>query len=334
MLISCGGNKKTTEDKQEIVVSVDTTSVKKFKFTPILTYSGNVKASKEANLSSTLPGRVEKIHYREGAFVQKDALLVELSDELLIQAQVEYDAIKKDFERLQRLKDKGTVSIIDYDHIKAKFEASAAKVSMMKKNTTIRAPFAGTIVDIFIEEGETFSIMPSLSNDLKLENGVLKLMQLNPIKISIEVNEKELGAITKGLKAAIIFDAYPGEEFEATVHNIHPVLSSSSRTSTVELLLSNNKNRFKPGMYCNVNIKLNETEGLFVPISSIYRQPGTSEDYVYVVNENDEIKRVSIQQGATSGENIQIQGVSEGTHIIANGKNKIVENSRVNFVQK
>jgi len=39
------------------------------------------------------------------------------------------------------LKEKGSISLIDFDHIKAKYEASEAKVKMLKKIRPLRHRF-------------------------------------------------------------------------------------------------------------------------------------------------------------------------------------------------
>ncbi len=40
--------------------------------------------------------------------------------------------------------------------------------------------------------------MPSISSDLKVQSGIATIRQLNPLKISIEVNEKEIVLISRG----------------------------------------------------------------------------------------------------------------------------------------
>mgnify|MGYP000935489014 FL=1 len=153
-------NKKKDKDQEsdaDKVVPVTIIQAKQMTFTPKIRFSGTAEASKSANLGTALPGRIERIHYGKGSFVPKGALIVEMSDEMLLQAQIENDAIKRDFERITRLLEKKSISQMDYDHVKAKYEASVAKVAMLKKNTSITAPFSGIITDILVNEGETYT---------------------------------------------------------------------------------------------------------------------------------------------------------------------------------
>ena len=151
--ISCKHKSSSDTDAIE-TVAVTVATVDEREYAPVLNFSGTVEANRKANLATTLPGRVEKIYFKEGDYIPQGKIIAELSDEMLIQAMVECETLKKDFERIRRLKEKGSVRVIDYDHIKAKYEASEAKVRLMRKNTTITAPFSGVLTDIMIEEGE------------------------------------------------------------------------------------------------------------------------------------------------------------------------------------
>ena len=132
MTTACSTQNKSEENEVKAVRVTVAESVET-EYHPILNYSGTAEANRKVNLASSLPGRIEKIYYKKGDFVAQGAKIVELSDEMLIQAQVENETIKKDYERLNRLKEKGSISLIDFDHIKAKYEASEAKVKMLKK---------------------------------------------------------------------------------------------------------------------------------------------------------------------------------------------------------
>ncbi len=324
--ISCkhkSSSNANSKNVDSLVVTV--TTVEEKEYAPVLDFSGTVEANRKANLAPTMPGRVEKIYFKEGDFIAKGKTIVELSDEMLVQAMVEYETLKKDFERIKRLKEKGSARIIDYDHIKAKFEASEAKVRLIRKNTTITAPFSGVLTDIMIEEGENYSLMPSISPDLKIKSGILTLMQLNPLKVKIEVNEKNLRFVSVGTTAKIRFDAIPDKEFTGSVQMIKPILNLSTRTSTAEIELKNVDKEIKPGMYANVKLVLDKQTGVLVPLNAIYKQAGTGNEYLWVVDNQNKVKRVPISRIQTIGSNVIVKGVSKGMKVVIYGKNKLSE---------
>lgn len=334
LVIGCVNSKNETNDHADekiVKVTVATSEVKEYN--PELRYTGTAEPNESVNLGTAIPGRVEKINFQKGSYVPKGSVIVEMSDEMLIQAQIELEAIRKDFERVSRLKEKGSMSIMDYDHIKAKFEATQSKVDMLKKNTSIIAPFGGIITDIMVKVGENSSIAPSIGDDLKVKNGVITLMQLNPLKVSIEVNEKEINSISKGQQVDLYFDAYPNETISGKVSYISPVLSSMSRTSTVEITVPNNNSKLKPGMYCRTAIEMPQATGVFVPVNAIYRQQGTGDNYVFIVNDDNTVTRQKITRGEALGTFIHIPELNENVTVVIDGKNKLDDGSKIEIVK-
>lgn len=59
-----------------------------------------------------------------------------------------------------------------------------------------------------IHEGKNYSFVPSVNLELKLKI-LTYLMQLNPLKVKVEVNERELRNISKGQSVRVVFDSYP-----------------------------------------------------------------------------------------------------------------------------
>lgn len=336
-IFACGCGKKSTESSGDVAKTATTVTVytaKKMEYTPVLNYTGTAEANREADLGASIPGRVEKIHFSKGSYVSQGALIAELSDEMLIQAQIELEAIRKDYERMSRLKEKESVSVMDYDHVKAKFDASQTKVNMLKKNTSIVAPFGGILTDVTVQEGENYTFVPSVSSDLKVQSGIVTIRQLNPLKIVIEVNEKEIASIRRGQHADVVFDAYPDEHVSGQVNYISPVLSPVTRTATVEVTIPNREMKLKPGMFCRVSISMASTTGIFVPLNALYRQQGTGEDYLFVVVDQNKVTRRRVTRGEAKEELIRIPEIKAGESVVVDGKNKLNEGSPVEIVNR
>lgn len=327
----CKNQKREATVKDETIPITVAKSEQK-SFVPALNYAGTAKANREANLGTAIPGRVEKIHFNEGQAVKKGDLIVELSSELYIQALVEFNTLEKDFERVSRLREKGSISQQDFDHVKAKYDASKAKTQMMKKNTEIRAPFSGTIIDHMVKEGENFLFSPSLKAGYSMTSGIIKLMQLDRIKVEIDVNEKDLAKITPGQKVEMKFDAYPEKKYQGQVTKIDPVLSTISRTAKAEISIQNDDYMIKPGMYARVNLILPEQEAVFVPLEAIYRQTGTGNDYVFRI-ENNKAQRLPVKRIYNLNDQVAVTGIDSGISIAIAGKNKLKEGSVVKITK-
>lgn len=328
LMVSCG-EKKTeisrTDRDGRIPVKVALSEEREF--TPSIELSGTAFAFREANLGAALPGRVEKLHFPEGSRVNKGDLLVSLSGELYTQTLVEFSTIEKDFERVSRLIEKGSVTQQEYDHVKAMYEAEKSKVEMLRKNAEITAPFSGTIVEYLVHEGENYFFNFNLDPGYSSTSGILRLMQLDPILVEVEVNEKELGKIKKGQAVLAEFDAV-NDTLTGKVAFIKPVLSTLTHSATVKIEIRNPSGVIKPGMFAHVKIELSPIRSVFVPVNAIYVQPGTSDNYLFVV-ENNAVKRQKIEKIRTDKTWVAIEGIASGKSVVTSGKEKLRDGSLI-----
>lgn len=333
VLTGCKTSKTEVPATEESAPLVSTVVVEERIYSPTLSFTGTAFANREANLGATLPGKVEKIYFDEGQNVHEGDLIVELSDELLTQTIIENETIKKDFDRVSRLREKGSISEMEYDHVKAQFEASQAKVQMVKKNTRVYAPFSGMVVERMMEEGEVYFLNPGLEPGYSMRSGIVRLMQLNPVKVRFDVNEKDLGLIRKGLEVEVTFDGVAGKTYHGKVETIKQILSTTTHSATVEVTISNPQLEIKPGMFAYITVKLPEVKAPVVPLKSIYRLPGTSEDYLFSVA-NDTINRIPISRLESIGEYVAVKGIEPGIEVVLDGKTRVSQGQRVRISSK
>lgn len=333
LVVSCSGKKSNDSSDNvngELPVKIGIAERKQYQKT--LEYSGTFFAGKEANLGTSMPGKVEKIYYKKGSFVKAGNVIVELSSELLTQAIIEYETLKKDFERVSRLKEKGSISDMEFDHIKAKFEASLAKTEMIKKNTSVIAPFDGIIADYLVEEGENYFFTLSLEPGYSSTSGIVRLMQLNPLKFEINVSENDISKLKINQKLKVECEAAGIKDITGTITNISPYLSTTTRTATVEISIVNNGNKILPGMYGKAYIDYGTDEGIYVKAGAIYRQPGTPEDFVFVIK-GGIARKVRINKIKSEGEYVIVEGIRAGDTVALEGKNKLVDGSKIKIVK-
>ena len=100
-LVGCN-HKNSLKDVPEQVVISTVTAVDSL-YSTVLSFSGTVSPNKEANIGSVVPGKVEQILVTEGGTVKEGELIAVMSDEFLSQSEIEYQAVKKDFERIPEM---------------------------------------------------------------------------------------------------------------------------------------------------------------------------------------------------------------------------------------
>ncbi|MCB5250166.1 MAG: efflux RND transporter periplasmic adaptor subunit [Candidatus Cloacimonadales bacterium] len=320
ILTACTKPNESIINTENIVVKAATAELKPY--ISELNYSGSITAAKEANLGAIIPGKVETIFVKEGDIVEKGQLIAQLSDELFTQVSIELNAIRKDYNRIEQLYQKGSISEMEHDHLKAKLDATEEKYNMLQKNTQITAPFTGSVVEILVNEGENFFIMPALNPGYSHASGVVRLMDMSEVKVNISINEKDISKIKKGLITEVRCDAYPNEVFQGKVHLIHPILSNMSRAANVEIMIDNSSKKLMPGMFCKATIKLPEDRGIFIPRYAMLMQTGSSEAYTFVASDNIVEKR-SIKVLKSIGDEILVSNISDGEQVITAGKTKL-----------
>lgn len=330
VLSACSGPEDASDAASD-KPAVRTARVKTISHQPVISQSGTIFANREANLGAGFPGRLEHLYYQEGDVVEKDALLAELSGEMRAQAKAEYMTLKKDYARVSRLVDNGTVTQQEYDHVKGRYEASRAQYEMAKRNSRIRAPFSGVIVDYLVNQGENYFLNLNLEPGYSNTSGILRLMQLDTLVVETDVNERDLGRMQEGLQARIIPEAFPGKPVEGTVSSIKPYLSTRSRSATTAIQIPNPDRRLRPGMSARVEITLPEEDVLVIPAEALYRDPEHDRNQVFAV-ENGRVKVHEVKRLFSIGDDLVIEGLTEGMEVITGGKGRVEEAQRVNIL--
>ncbi|UCC24468.1 MAG: efflux RND transporter periplasmic adaptor subunit [Gemmatimonadales bacterium] len=121
-------------------------------------------------------------------------------------------------------------------------EVRLRQAELELQRATVRAPFGGRIADLQAVRGAW--VTPGTE--------LMTVVQLDPIKVEVQVLEAELGYLREGRRAQVTFSAFPGETFEGRIESINPVVDPDQRTGRVTVHLSNPEGRIKPGMYAEV----------------------------------------------------------------------------------
>ena len=328
------------EEVQQETAAIEKTPVvavveaKEETYSPVLEFGGSFKPFREANLSARMPGKIKKIHYKEGATVPKGSVIVTLSGEMAEAAEAELEAVEKDYERVKDLVDSGVLPQQQLDHLEAKLNASKAKVKMTKENMEIIAPFDGMIAEHMLREGEEFMLVnPGLTPGFSHANGIIRFMDLNKLFLEIQVDEKELPLIQKIKDIEVVADAYPDTKIKGKIYATETLVSVISRTAVVKIEINNAKKLIKPGMFGRVKISLPEVKAVMVPRLAVARQAGTNQHYLFVV-ENNVALRKEVEIIEDLGDFYAVKGVESGEMVVSAGKTKLKDNVPVTVSNK
>ncbi|MHB1223355.1 MAG: efflux RND transporter periplasmic adaptor subunit [Gemmatimonadaceae bacterium] len=163
----------------------------------------------------------------------------------------------------------------------ASLEDENAKAQMVRSRTnldiaqqrldeaTVRAPVAGTVIDKPVSIGQ---VIASATGSASGGTTILKMADLNKVRVRALVNESDIGNIQAGMPARVVVDAYPDRPFTGTVEKIEPqaVVEQSVTMFPVLIALSNEGGLLKPGMNGEVSVIVDQHENvLAIPNDAI-----------------------------------------------------------------
>ena len=110
---------------------------------------------------------------------------------------------------------------------------------------------------------------------------VATVVRIDPLRVELTVPEQHVSLIKVGQQVRLTVDAYPGEEFAATVRFVSPSLRSDQRALTVEAIAPNADGRLKPGLFATALVRQPDAApALLVPATAVETVAGTSRVYV------------------------------------------------------
>ncbi len=292
--------------------------------------TSTVVAFEETYLSPSLAGRIRSVKVDVNDHVQKGQLLVEMDRTQLDQTALQYEQLKTDLTRMDTLIKHGSITQQTYDQMKAQVESTELVLTNLEENTLLRAPYTGIITGKYFNDGELFSPAP---NTPAGKAAVVSMIQLNPVKVLVNLGENYLPKVKNGMNASITTDVYPNETFTGKVFRIHPTVSSATRTFAVEVRVPNPREKLKPGMFARVTLKMGEAEALMVPSIAVLQQTGTNQRYV-MLHENGAARKVNVQILNRMDDQLEISSpeIKGGEELIYAGQSRLEDGARVNVV--
>jgi membrane fusion protein (multidrug efflux system) len=311
---------------EEAPIKVSTTKVDEKPMPRWLQLTGTLTANESADVAADVAGKVLDTTVDRGSLVKKGDVLAKTdartaslaaaeADAQLKVARAQAEQVKIDCDRYEALYKAGALAGAEYERQHAScnvanlFVSSAethvASASKGLVDSNIRAPFAGLIAVRYISIGEY--VLASTK--------VVKLMQIDPLRLELSVPESSAPLMNQGLAVEFTLSAFPGETFKGSVRYVGPELRTSSRDLLVEAVVANADQRLRPGMFSLSRIDLGEKPSLVVPKAAI-RDDGTNRHVFVVVN--GKIEDRLVQLGEEKGDLVGIDdGLKKGEVVVS-----------------
>jgi len=194
-------------------------------------------------------------------------------------------------------------------------EAARARVALARKSvedTSIRAPFTGLVAERLVSVGDYVA----------KGTRVATVVRNDPMRIELTVPEQSISLVKVGQPVRLSVDAYPGQEFTATVRFVSPALKPDQRALTIEAIAPNRDGRLKPGLFATALIQQPASgAALLVPATAVETIAGTSRVYIVA---GDKAEERIVTLGETVGTQVEIAtGIAAGDRVIADPKGKV-----------
>jgi len=306
-LLSVGGSRAAG-------ISARVEAVERRDLVATVTASGNVRARRQVDISSDISARVTELLVEEGDDVEEGQILLRLdpkqfqasvnrSRAALLQARAQIAQSEATFLRAEReatrlaelrARDSLLVSRQDVENAQtdrevqqsilesAEYGVSQAQAAVEEAEdnlakTVIRAPMAGRITRLNVEQGETV-IVGTMNNPGSL---VLAVSDLSVMEVVLEVDETDVPEIHLGDSATVELDAFPDQEFMGVVTEIGnsairspSQAAGSGQTPTIDfevvVTLQNSGTELRPDLSATADlVTATRTDALSVPIIAL-----------------------------------------------------------------
>lgn len=308
-----------------------------------VTAAAQAVAWKETQILAQVPGQIIRIPVSENQTVRRGQRLlaldtVDLGLDLddaragLSSAEADYrertlfdDAIEDESIRAEREQGARAKSGID----RAQIAVTQAELKL--RRATARAPFGGRIADIVVADGAW----------VRQGDPLMTVVDIDPIKVEVQVLESEIGYLRQGGLASISFAAFPNEVFTGQIETINPMIDATSRTARVTVLVPNPEGRVLPGMYARVALEARRfADRILVPKSAILERSNRTMLFVYEPDgragfakwhyvttglENDSLVEII--------ENRETDMLQPGQQVLTEGHYTLIHDARVRLVR-
>jgi membrane fusion protein (multidrug efflux system) len=323
---------KTSTEGDTTVYRVKIIQLEKQTVAQNIEYTANLSPFEEINYAPASPGRIEEINVEVGTRVKKGDVIARMEKTQLLQANEQLQNARSNFERMDTLYKLNSISEQQFEATKTQYEVVKSNVDFLTRNTTLVSPINGIVTGKYFESGELYSGSPNTSAG---KAAIVTLMQINPLKITINVSERFYPVTRKSMKAAIKVDIFPKRSFSGEVSRVYPTINADTRTFPVEIVVGNNDEVLRPGMFARVSLNLGEAKVLVVPAVAVIKQEGTNDRYVFLAENGTVARKILVNIGERYDDKIEIisDRVKEGDQVVLAGQDKLMDNSRISIVQ-
>lgn len=292
-----------------------------------LSYTANIIAFEELHYAPAQPGRIKAINVEVGDRVKKGQELVQMEQTQLTQALLQVDEAKRNYLRMDTLYSLNSIPKQQYDQAKYQYDIAVSNLDFLQDNISLKAPFNAVITGKYYEAGELYSGAP---NTAAGKAAIVTLMQISSVKAIVNISEQYFAEIKSGMQAFVQSDVYGDKVFDGRVFKVYPTIDAATRTFKVEVLISNQQEELRPGMYAKVYISLKNDKAMLVSAISVVKEEGTNNRYVFL-NNNGVANKIRVEIGMRKDDKVELisDQIQQGAELIVAGQANLMDGDKI-----
>jgi multidrug efflux system membrane fusion protein len=329
-------------------VPVVVTNVARSTIPVVLNGLGNVTAFYTVTVKSRVDGQLMHVDFHEGDFVKEGQVLaeidprpfqvqLELAQATLAKDQALLKNARLDVERYQQLittdaapkqqLDTQVALVAQDEATVAQDSANIDNVKLQLTYARITAPIDGVVGLRLVDPGNIVHASDA--------NGIIVITQLQPISVLFTIPEDSLPQVTRRLRAGaqLTVEAWNRDDSKKLASgrllSVDNQIDNTTGTSKLKAVFDNTDRALFPQQFVNIHLLVDSlTNQLVVPNVAV--QNGQQGTFVYVVDESSKVHLQPVQVGiATSTSADILSGLSEGTRVVVDGTDRLVEGATV-----
>lgn len=324
---SCHGEKAPTPPE---AVRVHTAVVGEMTGGASSDYSGTVEESSGTVAAFSVAGTVQTVNVEAGQYVKKGQLIAtidnsnlrnayDISHAALVQAQDAYN-------RMKMLHDAEAIAEIKWVEMQQTLKQAQSAEAIARKalsDAGLYAPLSGYVSEKMVDAGMT--VAPGLP--------VVKIVNIDPVKVNISVPENKISAIPVGENVDIRVSALGNMTFTGRISEKGVAANPLTRAYDVKIVVDNKDGQLLPGMICDVTLDTDSTGHTIVVPTDAVMLAADNSHYVWLDSAGYAVKR-NVVPGSFTDTGLAISsGLNQGDTIIVKGQQKVSRGSRVTAIK-
>ena len=329
----CGGNaskKGSTPAGPETVLLTtrDLAEVARRDVATGVSVQGTLRPLADVSLLAPFPDVIEVVLVKEGQAVRRGQELARMRMTSVTPAAASAEAQRRiaaaDYQRMQNLLKEGAVAERDVENAEAQLRAAEAAEAVGRKrldDATVRAPFAGTIAQRYLQSGD------------RVGDGdrILRVVNIDELEFTASVTTDALGQLKPGAPVTLTVSGLDGRQVSGHVSRVNATVDPATRQVKVYVVVPNRDHRLAGDMFASGRIVLRQASAALAVPSAGVTTGADGKAYAWVVS-NNALRRREVTVGLRDDQNDLVEvrsGLQAGDKVVISAVEGLVDGQPV-----